>query len=222
MLTDDNKPLISASDAAEAGGRRSTEPRALQRQMDWAPDGSVVLTEADANRSPRSPITRSTLRGDARRTAEYLASRGTTPVEALHDVVKLGWKRGVREIARELGCSKQLAMPIWLRCVESLLPYAAAKFETLELGPQAAQGLAIGHFMAARAMSEALARERDGGRESGRDSALRGGHAGGSIVRNTIDLPGGLDLPLPDNGLSEGTERSTETIRAALPPKAPD
>ena len=46
---------------------------------------------------------------------------------------------------------------------EALLPFTAPRFETLELGPTAATGLAMGHYLAASAMSDLLANRRAGG-----------------------------------------------------------
>jgi hypothetical protein len=138
--------------AENAGQQR---PQALQSTLEWAPDGAPAVALVDANRNTRRR--RDGIRGDARRTAEYLAQRGKTPVEALHDLVGMGWLRGMRALKKELKVSEERAYELWERAVVHLLPYTAARFETIELGPNAAGGMALGHFLAARAMGEALA-----------------------------------------------------------------
>jgi hypothetical protein len=150
------------------------------------------------------------MRGDARRTAEYLASRGKTPVEALHDIVMMGWRRAVIVLAAELRVSPERAFELFLQCANTLLPYTAPKHETLELGPGAAGGLALGHFLAARAMGDMLAAERAPG-----------------LSRNStgIDRSPGAELPLTINGLSAGDFGRPDpgrTLGQALPPKGAD
>lgn len=170
-----------------------------------------ALEPVDANSAPRerSPR-RNTLRGDARRTAEYLASRGGgTPIEALHDVVKLGWRRGVRELAKELRVSPEKAAAIYERWTVALLPYTAPRFDVMDLNAIAAAAAGGGnplaaHFLAARAMSELLALER----ESPRAPAL-------STVGRTVDGQQVIDL-------ASETDGGTAAIPAGLPPKAAD
>jgi hypothetical protein len=209
---DQNRPLDVAGRIARAQGTERPQPTAIQTGLDWTADGQAVVTETDANRVARKRVQqRELLRSDARRTAEYLATRGTTPIEAVHDLVKLGWRRAVRELARELKIPPERAMAIWQRAAEALLPYTAARFETLELGANAAGGLALGHFLAARAMSEALAADRDSPRAA---AASRVGH--------TLDHGATLDLALPDNDVAADVSDETDRIRAALPPKGAD
>jgi hypothetical protein len=209
---DQNRPLDVAGRIARAQGTEKPQPTAIQTGLDWTADGQAVVTETDANRVARKRVQqRDLLRSDARRTAEYLATRGTTPIEAVHDLVKLGWRRAVRELTRELKIPPERAMAIWQRAAEALLPYTAARFETLEIGANAAGGLALGHFLAARAMSEALAADRDSPRVP---SASRVGH--------TLDHAATMDLPLSVNALGADTSDETDRIRAGLPPKGTD
>jgi len=204
-----NRPLAVARHIARAQGTEKPQPTAIQTGLDWTADGQAVVTETDANRVARKRVQqRELMRSDARRTAEYLATRGTTPIEAVHDLVRMGWRRAVRDLVRELKIPPERAMAIWQRAAEALLPYTAARFETLELGPNAAGGLALGHFLAARAMSDALAVDRDSPRQS--------------RVRDTLDGSVTSDLALPFNAVSSDRSDDTDTIRAGLPPKGAD
>jgi hypothetical protein len=220
---DQKRPLDVAGHVARANGKELPQPTAIQTALDWSPDGSAVVTEIDANRVARRRVqTRELLRSDARRTAEYLATRGTTPIEALHDLVKLGWRRAVRDLAKELGIPKERAMAIWQRAAEALLPYTAARFETLELGPQAAGGVALGHFLAARAMSEALASERAGPAGGPAEGAATRALRGPSRAEDTLDGSRTLDLALQDNDIGANGSGDTAPIRNVLPPKGVD
>jgi hypothetical protein len=216
---DPKRPNDVARRVARAQGTEKPQPSAIQTALEWSADGAPLVTEVDANRVARRRVQqRELLRSDAKRTAEYLATRGTTPIEAIHDLVKLGWRRGVRELAKELRIPPERAMAIWQRAAEALLPYTAARFETLELGPNAAGGLALGHFLAARAMSDSLAAERDGAT----GSAPARGAPGRARVGDTLDGTVTLDLASPVKDLGEGEMRDTLAIRAALPPKGAD
>jgi hypothetical protein len=166
-------------------------PQALQTALTWSPDGAPGVALVDANRGRRRK--RDGMRGDARRTAEYLASRGKTPVEALHDIVAMGWIRGTNRLAEVLRVSPERAYELWERAAVHLLPYTAARFETLEFGPGgigAAGGMALGHFLAARAMGEALAEARESRVSQTLDirnpEAFHGANQGGT----TMELPG--------------------------------
>jgi len=212
---DQSRPLDVAGRIARDQGTERPQPTAIQTALAWSGDGEPVVTEVDANRVARRRVQqRELLRADAKRTAEYLASRGTTPIEALHDLVKLGWRRGVRDLSRELRIPPERAMAIWQRAVEAILPYTAARFETLELGPNAAGGLALGHFLAARAMSAELAAERDSPRNTSANRASRVGH--------TLDVEAGGELPLQISDMADGKPASTGSALAGLPPKGAD
>jgi hypothetical protein len=127
-----------------------------QAALAWDAAGAPVVTVESV--SPKRNWRRGReMRADARRTAEYLAERGPTPVEAIHDVAKMRWKVAIREISRHAKCSKLEAMKMWLACANALLPYSAARLDTIELGANAAGGLALAHWLAANAMGERLA-----------------------------------------------------------------
>jgi hypothetical protein len=212
---DSNRPLDVAGRIARDQGTERVQPTAIQTALTWSGDGEPVVTEVDANRVARKRVQqRELLRSDAKRTAEYLASRGTTPIEALHDLVKLGWRRGVRDLARELRIPPERAMAIWQRAAEALLPFTAAKFETLELGPNAAGGLALGHFLAAKAMSDTLAAERDAPRNTSANRASR--------VGTTLDGSVTGELALQNSDIGDGKSVGTGSALTGLPPKGAD
>jgi hypothetical protein len=196
---------IGAAVAAAGLGRPSgaeraapSPPAALQSALLFRPDGSAELTAEPARLPKRN---HRGIRGDARRTAEYLASRGATPAEALHSVARLAWRTAVKELVKALRCTPLQAFELWRGCVVELLPYTASRFATLELGDNAAGGLALAHFLAASAMSDRLAAPR--GQPVSTD--------GRSVdIQQTIDL-----ASVPDAIPSEVT-------RGGLPPKAPD
>jgi len=136
----------------------ATLPAAAQIGWQFGADGGAAVVEAPAE-PPKRIATRGTLRSDARRAAEYLASRGKTPLESLHDVARMRWRVAVRVIAKELQCSKLEAFKIWQSCAVSLLPYSAARFDTIELGGQlagSAGSLTVAHFLAASMVAERL------------------------------------------------------------------
>jgi len=209
---DDEKPATGGdrtqaanlTELAAAAVRPPAGP--LQTALDWRPDGTAELTAAPpAGRF--KPGVRHTIRGDARRTAEYLASRGKLPAEVLQDVVSLGMVRAIRLIAKETGCTRLQALDRWHAMTLALLPFTAPRFETIELGPQAAGGLALGHYLAASAMSDLLATRRES----------RPSQEG--ITLDAASEPG---LPFQDNGLAPSRKDDNGAVKAALPPKAPD
>jgi len=205
----DKKSHAAGPDSLTAAAVAATSPppAPLQTALDWRPDGSAALTAAPADGRRFKPGVRHQIRDDARRTAEYLASRGKTPAEALHDVVKLGAARAIAFIVKETGCTRLQALDRWQAMTEALLPYTAPRFDVIELGAANAGGAAIGHFLAASAMSELLATRRDSPR---------------SQEGITLDATaqGGLALQINDLGQSQNGDNSA--IKAALPPKAPD
>jgi hypothetical protein len=127
-----------------------------QAALAWDAAGEPVVT-VESTAPKRNWRRGREMRADARRTAEYLAERGPTPVEAIHDVAKMRWKVAIREISRHAKCSELEAMKMWLACANALLPYSAARLDTIELGANAAGGLALAHWLAANAMGDRLA-----------------------------------------------------------------
>ena len=131
----------------------------IQSALLFRPDGSAELTAEPAHVAKRN---HRGLRGDARRTAEYLASRGATPAESLHSVAKLAWRVAVRELVKELRCSPEVAFRLWVSCNETLLPYTSSRINPLDLGDlgplgaAGAGGFALAHYLAASAMSAKL------------------------------------------------------------------
>jgi len=140
--------------------RATAEQPAPQMALAFDPAGGVaVVTEpADAHRRPR----RDGIRGDARRTTEYIATRGTTPIEALHNVCRMKLPDAIDYLAKHMGCTKYQAGQFWQRCCELMLPYTAARLDTLPLADAAAAtgGLAMAHFLAATAMGRELSASR--------------------------------------------------------------
>jgi hypothetical protein len=172
-----------------------------QTAMLWAPDGSASLALDNPTRIKRAK--RDALRGDARRTAEYLATRGKTPVEVLHDIAGMTWLKAVHILARELRVSPERAFELWKECVALLLPYTAARFDVIELGSNAAGGLALGHFLAARAMGDMLAADR--------------GTGGTGLSRLSPSLDGQQAIDLASVNPSQ-----PDPSRLGLPPKGQD
>jgi hypothetical protein len=144
----------TARQIARAGHTVALAP---QLGLTFAPDGEPQTEEKPAA-VKRYATARGELRADARRTAEYLASRGATPTEALHDIARMKWKVAIREIAKAAKCSELEAMKMWRECCVALLPFTAARFDTIELGAQlgASGGLALAHFMAASMVAERM------------------------------------------------------------------
>lgn len=138
---------------------------------------------------------RGRLRTDARRTTEYLATRGKTPAEALHDVAGMKWQRAIKEIKRHAKCSELDAMKLWLACNQALLPYTAARYDTLELGSQlagSAGNLSLAHFLAASMVAERL--------------GVAGAAPSLSPEHQSFDTPKKRALPLLDgDGPGDGT-----------------
>lgn len=192
-------PLLPSA-LARAG--RAGAPVGVQKAWSFAPDGSGQVIDSTVA-GPIRYRDRGSLRADARRAAEYLASRGKTPLEALHDVAGMRWQTAVKKIARELACSKLEAFRVWQSCNVALLPYSAAKYDTLELdrlAGGAAGGLTVAHFLAASMVAERLG--------AAAVPAL-------STDRQSVDSAVNERLPLFD-----GDSRSD--ARSMLPPKPAD
>lgn len=157
------------------------------------------------------------LRADARRTVEYIASRGKTPIEALHDIVKPGWRAATRAIAKDLGISRLEAFRLWQRCAEELLPYTAPRLDGLDVAALAgavAGGVGLSHFLAAsRASAEMEARRTVDG--STVDVTPR---PDASQVLHTLDATesGGIASE-PDSGTV-----SPDDLLSRLPPRGSD
>lgn len=179
------------------------QPQALQTALTWSADGQPGVALVDANRGARRRRDRDGIRADSRRVTEWLSTRGKLPIEALHDLVGLGWIRASRLLAKELRIPPERAFEFFMQAVLAILPYTAPKQGMLELGETAAGGLALGHFLAARAMGEALADSRD--RTMSRD-------------RQTLDTD--KPLILPDTSTKHGEETAMEL--PGLPPRAAD
>jgi hypothetical protein len=167
----------------------------MQTALVFGADGSAMVTAEPASVRRRH---HRGIRDDARRTAEYIASRGATPAEQLHNIGRMQWRNAIAQITKATGCTRLEAFRLWVSINESLLPYTAARLATLELGEGAAGGLALAHFLAASAMSERLA-------------------AGGpSLDRQSIDKVQTLDLALENGPLP------SDVTRPSLPPKGKD
>lgn len=198
----DEDPAPQSPFALARAGRA---PAAIGAQIGWqfASDGSSQVIDSAVTRSGKRPRDGVSLRSDARRAAEYLATRGKTPLEALHDVAGMRWQTAVRKIARELQCSRLEAFRVWQSCNVALLPYSAARFDTLELGSMAgggAGGLTVAHFLAASMVAERVA---------------SGGLAALSTDGQSVD--NGVTEQLP---LLAGDSRTD--ARSLLPPKPAD
>lgn len=192
--------------------RAARSPSALGTQKAWSfrSDGEseVIDSAVFAN---RRPVGGTPIRADARRAAEYLATRGKTPIEALHDVAGMRWQHAVRKISKELQCSRLEAFKVWQSCNVALLPYSAARFDTLELGSLAggaAGSLTVAHFLAASMVAERLG-------VSGVSGQLAIASAAESPDRQSVDNAVTADLPLLDQG-------GRSDARAPLPPKPAD
>ena len=184
---------LGAADGADLAPRAA--PAApMQTALTFGADGSAVITAEPASVRKRH---HRGIRDDARRAAEYVASRGTTPLEALHNVGRLDWRRAVSQIVKGTGCTKLEAFRLWVSINESLLPYTAARLNTLDLGDNAAGGLAMAHFLAASVMSERLARSDSPDRES-------------------VDRSQVIDISSEKSGLPG------DVTHAGLPPKGTD
>lgn len=134
------------------------EAAPAQATMTFAPDGLPQIELLPAVGRNRPPVEASTLRGDARRTSEYLALRGPTPVEALHNLARLSFAEAIVEIRTHAKCTELQAATFWKECNLALLPYTAPRFDTLDLGAAlaggGAGGLAVAHFLAASLVAE--------------------------------------------------------------------
>jgi len=179
----------------------SHAPAVVGAQKAWSfrpeTEPQVIESTVIARRERRA------LRSDARRTAEYLASRGKTPVEALHDVAGMRWQVAIRKIAKECQCSRLEAVKIWVQINVALLPYSAARLDPLELGALAggaAGGLTVAHFLAASLVAERLG---------------AGGLPAMSTDNRSVDSPVTQRLPLLDLA-------GNDTAHKPLPPKPAD
>jgi hypothetical protein len=194
--------------------RSKTAAAASQFGLALSGDDPAAVQLGPADRSDRRQR-RDGLRSDARRTLEFLASRGRTPIEALHDVVKLGWKDGTRTLAKELGIGKAEAFRLWRDIAEGLLPYTAPTLDGLDLGAALGAGAAAGsaglaHYLAASALGAELARDR----------AALPGVAMPSVSRDigTLDDPKSPGLASVQHELSISVD---ETV-SRLPPRGSD
>ena len=165
----------------------------LQAALVFGADGSAAVTLEPASQRRRH---HRGIRDDARRTAEYVASRGTTPIEALHNLGRLDWRKAVAQITKGTGCTRIEAFKLWVSINESLLPYTAARLNSLDLADGAVGQLALAHFLAASAMSERLA-------------------VGESQDTKSIDHAQPIDLASESDGLPSEVTRG-------LPPKGID
>lgn len=167
----------------------------VQTALTWEADGRAVIRAEppqDRKRFQRG------LRGDARRAAEYIATRGATPLEQLHNIARMSWRKAVVELSRGCGCTRPEAFRLWVAINESLLPYVNAKLASVELtGDAAVGGLALAHFLAAGAFGDRLA---------------------GAESRNhqICDMPKGADNQRVMELLPDGV------TRPGLPPRAAD
>lgn len=196
-----------------ASGQETSKPPAAAPQFGLAlsADDPAAVRAEPADRSDRRQR-RDGLRSDARRTVEYIASRGRTPIEALHDIVKLGWKDGTRQLAKELGIGRAEAFKLWLGVAEATLPYTAPRLDGLDLGAAlgaAAGGAGLAHFLAASALGAELARDR----AAVPGVAVRVSHEG-----NTLDVP---DL-LGNAGPIDSPDVSANDTLSRLPPRGSD
>lgn len=169
-------------------------PAAMQTALVFGADGSAAITMEPASERKRH---HRGIRDDARRAAEYIASRGTTPIEGLHNIGRMEWRRAVAQITKGTGCTRLEAFRLWVSINESLLPYTAARLATLELGENTVGSLALAHFLAASAMSERLARNESSDRQS-------------------IDTAQTIDITSEKSGLP------SDVTRGGLPPKGKD
>lgn len=177
-----------------------------QHAMLFDPDGSITVALDTAESVRKRYRDAGRLRTDARRTAEYLASRGLTPIESLHNVARMELDVAVPWIMEHGGCTRWQAIQFWKECAQALLPYTAPRFDAIDLsalaGAAAAGGsLAAAHFLAASRASEALVRDRE-------VLAASGG-------------PVTLQHQLQAEGEGEG-EGGNQGQLAVLPPIAPD
>jgi hypothetical protein len=147
-----SKPLPTAKGLGRQGAPQA--PPGQQVTLTFAQTTEPQFAVVDA--VPVRRRERGSLRSDARRTAEYLASRGPTPVEALHDVARMRWKDAIKQISKHAKCTELEAMKMWRDCNLAILPYAAARFDTIELGAAMGGqgGLAMSHFLAASMIAD--------------------------------------------------------------------
>jgi hypothetical protein len=181
-------PIAERSPDAPAGG--------IQTALAFAGDGSIAIVGEPASVRRRH---HRGIRDDARRTAEYLASRGATPAESLHNVARMKWRVAIAEITKATGCTKLEAFRLWVSINENLLPYTASRINSMDLAEQAAAGsMAMAHFLAASAISDRLGTSHE------------------SLHRGSIDTSQAVDIA------SENETLPSEVTRSGLPPKGTD
>jgi hypothetical protein len=181
-----------------------------QAAVAWSADGSAELAHGPAE-LPGRRHRRDGLRSDARRTTEYLASRGKTPVEALHDVAGMGWRKAVRLLGKELGVSRERAYELWRDANKELLPFTAHRLEPLDAGAGAgaagaAGGLAVMHFLAAKAAGDRILAARDGA-------------TGRGAITEIVDRPVTQGKTDDSQGVTRENSRAAVTV---LPPRRAD
>lgn len=208
-----NRPIMPAMDDTSPETVK-TPAGASQFGLGLGPDDPAAVRIEPAIRAERRQR-RDGLRSDARRTVEYIAGRGRTPIEALHDVVKLGWKDGTRQLAKELGIGRAEAFKLWLHASEALLPYTAPRLDGLDLSATlgaVAGGAGLAHYLAASALGAELARDR---------AALPGSAVPGLALSHddrTLDAPGPRGLA----GQDDSRDVSAHDTLSRLPPRGPD
>ena len=195
---------VMANAMREAGmGRVSVDVDApaepaggIQTALAFGADGAVAIVGEPASVRRRH---HRGIRDDARRTAEYLASRGTTPAESLHNIARMKWRVAITEIVKATGCTKMEAFRLWVSINENLLPYTASRINAMDLGEQMAAGsMAMAHFLAASAISDRI------------------GPSNVSLHRGSIDTTQAVDLASETDGIPR------EVTRSGLPPKGTD
>jgi hypothetical protein len=208
----DDKGAGNRSSGPAMGEETAKTPGdASQFGLGLGPDDPAAVRLEAADRADRRQR-RDGLRSDARRTVEYIASRGRTPIEAMHDIVKLGWKDGTRQLAKELGINRAEAFKLWLGVAEATLPYTAPRLDGLDLGAAlgaVAGGAGLAHYLAASALGAELARDR---------AAVPGVAVRVSHEVNTLDA---TELP----GLAGPIDRqevSDHDTLSRLPPRGSD
>jgi hypothetical protein len=168
----------------------------IQTALAFGSDGAVAIVGEPASVRRRH---HRGIRDDARRTAEYLASRGATPAESLHNIARMKWRIAITEIVKATGCTKMEAFRLWVSINENLLPYTASRINAMDLGEQMAAGsMAMAHFLAASAISDRL------------------GPSNESLHRGSIDTSQAVDIPSEMDGIPN------QVTRSGLPPKGTD
>lgn len=121
----------------------------LQARLDLA-DGGAALEPVSGRRSPTR-----TARDDARRVVQHLAARGRLPVEWLQDV----YSAELQDLCARTGLPRDAAFRLQVAVAQHLVDYTAHKLATVDLTADpaaagaAAGGWALGHFLAASAVT---------------------------------------------------------------------